>query len=130
MAAKNREKIKLMIVIGLAVIFVITAYFRFLAPKASSDVTEPAAALAEPQTTIPKIEIKKRQNDPEPASSSVSGRRFVQRDIFAPLNIPVAQKIKKNRTRKSRPTSRRLNRHPSRPSASAAPSSAGSKGIA
>jgi hypothetical protein len=95
MAAKKREKIKLMIVVGLSVVFVIIAYFRFVAKNESPAVQVPAASVADPQAAIPRIEIKNRQSDPEPASSDVIVRRFVKRDIFTPINIPVAEKIKK-----------------------------------
>ena len=94
MATKKSEKIKLMIVVGLSVVFVSIAYFRFMPQNESSAVAAPAASVAVPQAAIPRIEIKNRQSDPAPASSDVIVRRFVKRDIFTPINIPVAEKIK------------------------------------
>lgn len=96
MAAEKREKIKLMIIIGLSVVFVATAYFRFMPRKGSSAVAAPAALVADPQVAIPRVEIKNRPIDPGPRSSDVVMRRFVKRDIFAPLNIPLPEKVEKN----------------------------------
>lgn len=96
MAAEKREKIKLMIIIGLSVVFVAIAYFRFMPRKGSSAVAAPAALVADPQVAIPRVEIKNRPIDPGPRSSDVVMRRFVKRDIFAPLNIPLPEKVEKN----------------------------------
>ena len=60
MAAEKREKIKLMIIIGLSVVFVAIAYFRFMPQKGSSAVAAPAALVADPQVAIPRVEIKNR----------------------------------------------------------------------
>ena len=96
MAAEKREKIKLMLVIGLSVVFVAIAYFRFMPRKGSSAVAAPAAFVADPQVAMPRVEIKNRQIDPAPTSSDAVMRRFVKRDIFAPLNIPLPEKVEKN----------------------------------
>ena len=95
MAAEKREKIKLMIVIGLSVVFVTIAYFRFMPRKESLSVAAPAASVADSRVAIPKIEIKNRQIDPAPTSSDIIMQRFVKRDIFSPLNIPIPEKAEK-----------------------------------
>ena len=95
MATEKREKIKLMMVIGLSVVFLTIAYFRFIPPKGSSVVAAPAAFVADSQVAMPRVEIKNRPIDPAPTSSDVVMRRFVKRDIFAPLNIPLPEKVEK-----------------------------------
>ena len=96
MAATKREKIKLMIVIGLSVVLVIIAYFRFMPPQESSAVAAPTASVSHPQiAAIPKVEIKNRPIDPEPTSSDFIMPQFVKRDIFTPIHIPLPEKVEK-----------------------------------
>ena len=96
MATEKREKIKLMMVIGLSVVFVAIAYFRFMPRKGSSAVAASAAFVAAPQMAMPRVEIKNRQIAPAPRSTDVVMRRFVKRDIFAPLKIPFPENAEKN----------------------------------
>jgi len=99
MAAEKREKIKLMIIIGLSVVFVAIAYFRFMPRKGSSAVAAPTASGSDPQVAIPRVEIKNRQIDPAPTSSDVTMQQFVKRDIFTPIHIPLPEKVKKKRVK-------------------------------
>jgi hypothetical protein len=105
MAAGKREKIKLMIVIGLAVVFLIMAYFRFRPSKASSALAAPTASISNAQLSIPEVEIKTRQIDPAPTSSGTTMPQFIKRDIFAPIHIPLSAKVEKKPV-KQKPSSK------------------------
>jgi hypothetical protein len=98
-AAEKREKIKLMIVIGLSVVFAAIAYFRFRPPKASSAVAAPTASVSDSQVAIPRVEIKHHQIDPAPTTSDLTMQQFVKRDIFTPIHIPLPEKVKKKRVK-------------------------------
>jgi hypothetical protein len=93
--AKQREKIKFLVVIGLAVVFVIVAYFRFMPQEEPSAVAAPAASVDDSRVAIPGAEIENRQRDSQSKASDAFVRRVVKRDIFTPMNIPLPVKVKK-----------------------------------
>lgn len=91
MAGKKSEKIKLYLVIGLALVFVILAYFRFAGTK-SNDGEDMGSSVIAPveqvQVDTPKTETKSPKicNYREPAV-----HEYIQtaiRDIFSPLADP------------------------------------------
>lgn len=91
MAGKRLEQIKLYLVIGLALVFVIVAYFRFSGAKSNNgkDIGSPVLPPAEQvKMATPKSETKgsKIFNYHEPA---VDKRiQTVIRDVFSPLAKP------------------------------------------
>ena len=91
MAEKKSEKIKLYLVVGLAVVFLIMAYFQFFRPEAGTEVN---AALQElPSAEQASMDIRQVI---EQKSRTVNDRRTpvpeqmraVVRDIFSPQAAP------------------------------------------
>lgn len=83
MPMENRERTKLFIVIGLAVLFVLVGYFRFFHGKGVSPVQPNVAAVTAGPIAIPPVDLKGLR----PAAGlpeSVSPPRVPLRNIFAP----------------------------------------------
>ena len=83
MPMENRERTKLFIVIGLAVLFVLVGYFRFFHGKGVSPVQQNVAAGTAGPIAIPPVDFKGLR----PAAGlpeSVSPPRVPHRNIFAP----------------------------------------------
>jgi hypothetical protein len=89
MTPKKSEKLKLYIVIGLACVAAIVAYFRFVHKKngAESDIAiHPPKEVKFDVTQIQKIKPKKRPLEPRlPVNESLS---MNIRDIFTPVQLP------------------------------------------
>lgn len=80
---ENKERTKLIIVIGLAVLFVLTGYFRFFHGKGASPVQPNIAAETAVPFAVPPVDLKGLR----PAAGlpeSVSPPRVPLRNIFAP----------------------------------------------
>ena len=91
MAGKKSEQIKLYLVIGLALVFVICAYFRFIRPKAESgeDISPLVPPTAEHvKFDIPKTETKSPQNCRNPRATVHERIQMAVRDIFSPQTAP------------------------------------------
>ena len=71
MAEKKKERIKIYITIGLAVVLVISGYFRLIHAKTKRSVTTPAPQPSLASINIPKIQTKPQQEtkQPEPVRS-------------------------------------------------------------
>jgi hypothetical protein len=113
MPEKKKERVKVCVVIGLALLLVIVVYFRFIHKKkvtpAVSRIPSPAASR---QFDMPAIKIPDRQNARSRESLSKESMRAPIRDIFTPLKLqakvkshPASQKPSKVR---SQPTGQKL----------------------
>ena len=91
MAEKKSEKIKLYLVIGLALVFLVMAYFQFFRSKVNTEVS--AADPAQPAVEQVALDIRKVI---EQKPHTVNNRRTavperietVVRDIFSPQAVP------------------------------------------
>ncbi len=87
MSEKKSDRIKIYIVIGLALVMVVLCYFRFIHKKATPDkghtpFTRPVARL-----DVPAPETKNLKNDYWYKRSMDESLRTLKRDIFAPLKF-------------------------------------------
>jgi hypothetical protein len=118
MPEKKKERVKVCVVIGLALLLVIVVYFRFIHKKkvtpAVSRIPSPAASR---QFDMPAIKIPDRQNARSRESLSKESMRAPIRDIFTPLKLqakvkshPASQKPSKALPSKvkSQPTGQKL----------------------
>ncbi len=106
MPTDKHEKIKFWIVIGLALIMVIVAYFRFWHKKGIAAPDRLAAAPSQTEHVATEITSDRQPdeqvNDRPPAVALPT----VKRDIFRPVRIPSAAAVRtqKNKPAKSKPT--------------------------
>ena len=113
MAGKKSDKIKIYITLGLAVMLLISAYFRIIRPRTKGTANATASRPSAPVVQIPKVntdtpqqietprkkeKIKKKQNPIYSMSSMV-------RDIFAEPAVPVPVKEEKEEEKPSLPPS-------------------------
>jgi hypothetical protein len=88
---KSRERKKLYIVIGLAVIFAVVGYFRFLHGKITFfNQTERGAAIPA-AVEVPAVDLKGIQPAGEPLKMVFDGPRTGLRDIFSPVKAPASK---------------------------------------
>jgi hypothetical protein len=105
MPPDKSEKIKFLIVIGLALIMVIVAYFRFWHKQGIAASDRLTATPSQTEQVATEITIDRQSDervyDRPPAVALPS----VKRDIFRPLRIPsaVASRSRKNKPAKSKP---------------------------
>ena len=99
---KKSDKIKIYITLGLALVLVITGYFRVIRPRTKGTANATASRPAAPVVQIPKVKIetprkkekiKKKQNPIYSMSSMV-------RDIFTEPAVPEPVKEKKEEEKK------------------------------
>ncbi len=85
---ESRERTKLYIVIGLAAIFVVVGYFRFLHGK-TTFFNQPGRGGAVPALIeVPAVDLKVVQPAGQPQKMASEGPRAGLRDIFAPAKAP------------------------------------------
>jgi hypothetical protein len=105
MPSDKSEKIKFLIVIGLALIMVTVAYFRFWHKKGVAASDRLAAAPSQTGQVTPEKTIDRQSDervyDRPPAVALPS----VKRDIFRPVKVPpaVTRRSRKNKPVKSKP---------------------------
>ena len=88
---ESRERTKLYLVIGLAVLFVALGYFRFLHGK-SAFFKQPESGVAIPAVIeVPAVDLKGIQPAGEPQKMASEGPRAGLRDIFAPAKKTAAE---------------------------------------
>lgn len=88
MPDQRSEKIKLYIVIVLAIVAAIFAYFRFVHKKTAPVAEQAPSPVSQNQLTIPDIRIQdalERQRETMPVHESL---RAIARDIFEPFRFP------------------------------------------
>ena len=87
----KKERIKLYIVIGLAFVAMVVAYFRFIHEKpASEEDTTPTTSST--QLTIPQVagaNLDEPLSCPAPGTVAKKPLDVVIRDVFTPLKVPV-----------------------------------------
>ncbi|MCK9362851.1 MAG: general secretion pathway protein GspB [Syntrophales bacterium] len=87
----NRERAKLYMVIGLAVVFVLVGYFRFFHGKVAL-FKHPKGGVAIPAVVkVPTIVTKSLQPAAERQRMAPEGLRTRLRDIFAPVKPPATK---------------------------------------
>ena len=91
MAEKKSEKLKLYLVVGLAVVFLIMAYFQFFRPETDSEVS--AALQEQPSAEKASMDIRqvienKPQTGENRRTSVPKEIKTVVRDIFSPQATP------------------------------------------
>jgi len=89
MAEKKKERIKIYITIMLAVVLVISGYFRLIHAKTKRSVTTPAPQPSLAPINIPKILTKPQQVIKQPESDRFDDLQSVIRDIFAEPVKPI-----------------------------------------
>jgi len=105
MALDKREKIKFYVVIGLALIFVATAYYRFWHKKDSTAPDRHAAATSLTEPTVTRIAIDAQADSQDYDGSKEVILPVVKRDIFRPVDRPtvvVSRPPKKSQPNQSR----------------------------
>jgi len=100
MPTAKSEKIKLMIVIGLSIIFVTMAYFRFWHKKSAAAPDNIVAVSSQPEQAVPQITIDKQADKQNSDGSPEVTLPTVKRDIFRPVNRPT---VITNRPKKIKP---------------------------
>ena len=86
MAAKKSERIKVYVVLGLALVMVVNVYFRFIHPRLGSPgpVRTASAATTVP-ITVPKVAVEEPTGSPPGQVPSSPPSEGGVRDLFAPL---------------------------------------------
>lgn len=85
MAGKNSEKIKLYLVIGLSMIFVISFYFRFIQTKAEKVETGYSPEIPPARLNMPRLDPSLLEEDQRPKPEVRDEWQTVMRDIFSPV---------------------------------------------
>ena len=83
MAEKKKERIKIYITVMLAVVLVISGYFRLIHAKIKQSGKTPAPNSSLASIDIPKIQTKLQQVIKQPESNRFDVLQSVVRDIFA-----------------------------------------------
>ena len=89
MPQEKSNRVKTYVVIGLALVFVVVGYFRFIHGKIASDGDQPSFTASRAQLEVPRVELKTWQNRPQRKGTVNEIFRTVRRDIFTPLKSPV-----------------------------------------
>ena len=105
MAKGKKEQIRIYVMIGLAILLLISGYFRFIHGKSGGNTDRNASPQPQesPQFDIPKVETKDFE---EVRLSNPSVHAYLNnttRDIFIPLNIPKKEKVRPTEEAKGKP---------------------------
>jgi len=105
MPTDKSEKIKFMIVIGLSIVLVTMAYFRFWHKKSNAAPDKLSAVSSQPEQPAPHIAADGQVDEQVHDGSPVVALPAVNRDIFRPVNRPtlVAKRPKKIKSVKPAP---------------------------
>jgi hypothetical protein len=106
MPSDKSEKIKFYIVIGLAVILVVVAYFRFWHQKGGTGPDRLATLPAQTKPAATAMPIDRQPDERAADRPADVALPSVKRDIFRPRNIPSAAVGRPRKTKpvKSKPT--------------------------
>jgi len=104
METGTRGKIKIYMVLLLAVVFVAVGYFRFFYNKKKSGLAE-AAIPSEIQLTVPELTPPGSSLDGKPGAPVTTRRPRVIRDIFSPGEFALASKTAEEKPKRSAPPS-------------------------
>jgi hypothetical protein len=89
----KRNRIRLMILIGVSVIFVATGYFRFFHKKGAATAVpppasaRPAVTAAAPEPVVAPVDLKQLLQSPAGREQAAEPVRSAIRDIFAPQRL-------------------------------------------
>jgi len=104
MPSEKSEKIKLLIVIALAFIMVVVAYFRFWHQKSSATPNRLAAASSPTAPAVRKVPVGRQTDAPVAGRPPEVVLPSVNRDIFRPLKIPSAAAGRRQKNKPAKPT--------------------------
>jgi len=90
----NKERKKLYLVIGLAAIFVVVGYFRFLHGKITFSNQPERGGAIPALSAVPAIDLKGSQPAGQPQTKASEGPRAELRDIFVPARAPAKETAK------------------------------------
>ena len=84
MAGKKKEQIKLYITLGLALVLIISGYFRIIRPKTKGTANATASRPAAPAVQIPKakVETPRKKEKIKKKQSPIYSMSSMVRDIF------------------------------------------------
>lgn len=96
MAKGKKEQIKIYVTIGLAILLLISGYFRFIHGKSGGDTDWNASPQPQEQLQfdIPKVETKNFEKIRLSNPSVHAYLNTTTRDIFIPLNIPKREEMR------------------------------------
>lgn len=106
MPPDKSEKIKLFVVIGLSIILVTMAYFRFWHKKSGTAPDRLAAAASQPAPVVTDTTSNRQSDEGKDDRPTAVSWPSVERDIFRPVTIPsaVVSRTSNNKPEKLKPT--------------------------
>ena len=102
--SEKSEKIKFWIVIFLALVMVVVAYFRFWHKKDSDTPQQLSALTTRTQPAATQTTIERQADDPAHDRPSDDAMPSVERDIFRPLKLPSAAAAPPQKTKPAQST--------------------------
>jgi hypothetical protein len=91
MAEAKNNRIKVYIVIGLAVVLAISVYFRFVHGKVAAHTSQGSSEATFVQLDVPQVSTEDPQNAQRRESFVHEYLHTAIRDLFSPLNSPLNQ---------------------------------------
>lgn len=96
MAGKKSEQIKIYVTLGLALVLVVSGYFRVIRPRTKGTANATASLPAAPAVQIPKVQVETPQRIETPATnkktkkkqSAIESMSSMVRDIFVEPVVP------------------------------------------
>jgi len=103
MPGKNRERIQIYVVIGLALVFVILGYFQLFHKKTDAEAKSIAHVESEPEFNLSSIEPKIKSRLQVNEESSFESFQPISRNIFTSLKSPDKAEVPKMQKEKLKP---------------------------
>ncbi len=103
MPGETTERIKIYVVIGLALVFVIIGYFRLFYKKSDAEAKSITHVESEPEFNLSSIESKIKSRLQVSKESSFESFQPIARDIFTSLKSPGKAEIPKMQNEKLKP---------------------------
>ena len=98
--SKKSDLIRVYIVIGLTLVLVVSAYFRFIHGKTKNNETLTPSTDLVSQLNIPVMKIKDPENHQGTKNPDNSYLQVILRDIFSPVSVP---QVKESKPREPEP---------------------------
>ena len=103
MPGKNRERIQIYVVTGLALVFVILGYFQLFHKKTDAEAKSIAQVESEPEFNLSSIEPKIKSRLQVNEESSFESFQPISRNIFTSLKSPAKAEVPKMQKEKLKP---------------------------
>ena len=103
MPGKNAERIKVYIVVGLSLVFLIIGYFRLFHQKTIAEAKSVTHVESESEFNLSSIESKIKNRLPVSEESSIESFQPIARDIFTSLKSTAKAETPKTRNEKLKP---------------------------